>query len=170
MSAHQIPRKAKVNLPKDPMACWLFEGSVTSGGIGKVCVAGKHQSCQRWMFEQLFGPVPEKMKIGTTCGNGLCFNPYHLVARTHAEAIRAGNTAVLTPGDLAEIRRVVVSDRNTAMADALALKFGCSRRAVQDVWRNATWAKNGRRSAARRTPTKHRTPAPPLLIPERRTA
>lgn len=146
-----VSRKAQVVLPKDPNDCWLFQGTSTVHGIGKKCVGGKHTTCQRWLWEQLFGPVPDGLKVGTTCGNGMCINPYHLIARTHAEATRAGAAAVLTPGDLAEIRRVLVDDRTTAMADALAGRFGCHRRTVQDVWRKATWASAGRRSAARRT-------------------
>lgn len=151
MSSPQQPRKAKLAaLPKDPTACWIFQGAVTPQGYGKVCVGKKHQSCQRWMFEQLFGPVPEGLKVSATCANGLCINPYHLVLRRHAETIRQGNSAVLTPGDLADIRRVDVANRTTAMADMLADRIGCARRTVQDVWRNATWGKTGRYTAARR--------------------
>lgn len=150
MSAPKVSRKARVVLPKDPNECWIFQGTTTSQGYGKVCVDGAHKTCQRWMFEELFGPVPPGMKVGTRCGNRLCVNPYHLVVRSHAQAIRAGATAVLTPGDLAEIRAVQVVDRTAALADILAGRIGCTRRTIQDVWRNATWGKNGRRSAARR--------------------
>ncbi|HEY9144514.1 MAG TPA: HNH endonuclease, partial [Arenimonas sp.] len=140
---------AKVELPQDPAACWLFLGTITADGIGKVMVNRKQQTVQRWMFEQLFGPLPEGFKVGTTCGNGRCFNPHHLVARTHAEATRGGAAAILTSGDLADIRRVPTENRNTAMADALASRIGCTRRAVQDVWRGVTWARTPKRIGPR---------------------
>lgn len=144
-----IPRKPKVVLPKDPAECWEFQGTVTSYGYGQVKVGGKARSCQRWMFEQLFGPAPEGMKVSTTCGNGVCINPYHLVLRTPADTIRASSVSVLTPGDLAEIRRVTRENRTAAMADILAGRIGCHRRTVQNVWTSTTWSSKRRTKAKR---------------------
>lgn len=134
-----IPRKPKVVLPKDPNECWIFQGAITRYGNGQVKSKGKNRTCQRWMFEMLFGALPEEIEVGTTCGNGLCINPYHLVARCHAESIRAGAASVLTPGDLADIRRVPPKDRTAAMADALASRIGCHRRTIQRVWGRRAW-------------------------------
>lgn len=144
-------RKAKVVLPKDPAACWIFQGTATRYGNGQVKVAGKTYTCQRWMFEQLFGPVPDGMRITSTCGNGLCINPYHLVAQVHADIIRGSNQAVLTSGDVAEIRAVAQENRTAAMADVLADRMGCHRRTVQRVWGKETWSVTESHRTARRS-------------------
>jgi hypothetical protein len=146
---HQ-PKQAKLGpLPKDPTECWIFQGTVNVRGYGQVRYGRKSQSCQRWMFEQLFGPVPDGLKVGTTCGNGLCINPYHLVTRCQSEAVRAGLSGVLTPGDIAEIRRVDKANRTAAMADILAGRIGCNRRTIQRVWHKANRGKTTHKKTRR---------------------
>ena len=152
MDALPIPRTPKVVLPKDPAECWIFQGAITRYGNGQVKAAGKNRTCQRWMFEMLFGSLPDSIKVGTTCGNLLCINPYHLEARTHAESIRSGASAVLTSGDLADIRRVPTEHRNVAMADTLAKRIGCHRRTVQRVWGKRAWHKNPGQRVERKAP------------------
>lgn len=76
-----------------PDDCWLWTGGVTAGGYAQFNVArSKAPGGHRWIYEQVFGRIPDGCEIDHTCHNrdascpgGVCrhrrcVNPFHLEA------------------------------------------------------------------------------------------
>ncbi len=93
----RLPRRPAVDrlwshvIKKGPKDCWLWLGSRVgkkrdhghmSDDDGKL--VGPHQVA----FRAVHGKIPEGMWILHTCDNGLCCNPAHLYAGTHADNVR----------------------------------------------------------------------------------
>lgn len=147
-------KRQLVRLGKTPDQCWEWLGKMSNTGAPRKTVDGKDIPARRWMWTQLFGPLPGELNVQVSCGNQTCIAPHHLVACTQAETVRAGVNTALTSADVAEIR----AERRAALkgelqVDALAKKqaarFGVSVSTIHNIWSNQTWAK------ARRAPKGH---------------
>lgn len=141
--------KPKVKLGKDPEACWSWLGAISARGVACKQVAGRNVPARRWLWEQLFGPIPDGMVIAQLCGKGDCINPHHLKCTTQAEAQRLGLSSTLTPGDAATIRAA----KGEVAAKELAVDYGVSVQTIRDIWRGDSWrrktkAKNARTPSA----------------------
>jgi hypothetical protein len=68
--------------------CWFWTGGVDKG-YPIVKRNRKKYSARRYVYELLYGPVPEGPHITLDCGNMLCLRPEHLVAALPSEI--AGN-------------------------------------------------------------------------------
>lgn len=132
--------KPVVQLPKDPAACWAWLGPVSATGHGHKTFCGRIVGAHRWMWEQLFGPIPPGLVVFHTCDRKDCVNPHHLRLGSQAEANRGAVHAVLTAADVAEIRRHRDS-KNRETARVLAELMGVSPQTIRDVWRGASWSR-----------------------------
>lgn len=72
--------------------CWIWRGSIGSGGYGRVTRSRKRLSAHRVAYELIKGPIPEGLVIDHLCRVRSCVNPDHLEAVTHGENIRRGET------------------------------------------------------------------------------
>lgn len=153
--------KQMVRLPKDPEACWGWLGAKNEKGVAVKCVGGSRMApARRWMWEMLFGPIPEGMCVVQSCGTGECVNPQHLKLTTLATALRHGNAAKLIPADAHDIRKERADllreakdqhkrPRLAALKRDLAKRYGVSERAIGDIWIGDTWAKQTKHPFAR---------------------
>ena len=83
--------KRLVVLPENPQDCWIWQGSINKKtGYGKKQLGGKTMLAHRWIYETLFGRIPEGKVINHRCSNPSCVNPYHLEVVTQAENCRHG--------------------------------------------------------------------------------
>lgn len=137
--------KPLVQLGREPGDCWMYLGTKTSDGYGKKTIGERTISAGRWIWETLFGPLPDGMIVSTACGTRGCLNPHHLRACTQADANRAGVGATLLPADVIDIKRAKKT-RTFGTADVLAQKHGCSKREIFDIWGGRAWGKPGARS------------------------
>lgn len=48
---------------------------------------GKDMLLHRWVYEEMFGEIPDGMVILHSCDNSLCINPEHLSAGTQKENV-----------------------------------------------------------------------------------
>ena len=140
------PLKPMIAFPKDPSACWDWQGLIDENGYPRKVMDGNKTTAQRWMWTVMHGPVPAELLILTTCGNRICVNPYHLRATPAADASRGGMSAVLTPADVREVKRAKAT-KGPNTATFLAERFGCSTAAIRNIWRGNTWGKPGARKA-----------------------
>lgn len=138
-----MPLKSLVRLGKTPGDCWEWLGVKMDSGYGKKTVAGRTMLAHRWIWTQLFGPIPDGLVINHACSNPSCVNPHHLECVTQADNVRHGVATILTTGDVQEIR-LARKDKGLNTARLLAEKFGCSPQLIRDIWRNRCWSKRGK--------------------------
>jgi len=62
--------------------CWLWRGPIISQGYGSMSVNGKTTMAHRLSYEEIYGPIPDKMQIDHLCGVTRCVKPNHLEAVT----------------------------------------------------------------------------------------
>lgn len=137
-----------MKLPKDPAGCWEWIGVVCAKtGYGQKQWHGKKYLAHRWLWMQLFGPLPDGVPLQNTCGNHACVSPHHWGVSTMADINRDNVATVLTAGDVVEIKAVRKSDRTTrtqraSLATGFANRFGCSKQLIYDIWAGRAWTRN----------------------------
>lgn len=124
--------KRLVRLPRNPEGCWTWLGHTNDKGVPTKQFNGKPIAARRWLWEQLFGPVPPGLNVYCTCGTLTCISPHHMRAGTDFDR-NLQNMSNLTPGDVEEIRRV----RHAGIYErtAVAMKLGIDPEAMRSFWR-----------------------------------
>lgn len=126
------------------MECRVYRGPLNNTGYGFARLGSTRSVLlHRWVWEQINGPIPDKMVIRHTCDNRGCFLYEHLLIGTQADnvqdrvdrarGIQRGEThtlAVLTDEQVADIR-----SRLNASPTVLAREFGCSRSTISNIRR-----------------------------------
>lgn len=127
-----------VKLGKKPDDCWMWLGAISETGHARKQFDGKGCGAHRWIWEQLFGPIPVGLVVFSTCASKSCINPHHLACGTQAEANRQSVQTKLLPSDVAAIR---AADRTPVMAEHLAARHDISANTVRDIWRGDSWGR-----------------------------
>lgn len=73
--------------PEPNTGCWIWLGSATPNGYGKVKWLGKHVSSHRLAFRLAGGVLIPGLVIDHWCRNTLCGNPRHLRQVTQRENV-----------------------------------------------------------------------------------
>lgn len=133
--------KPLVRLGREPGECWKWLGPQSSGYPHKT-FNGQCVPARKWLWMQLFGPLPARLIVTTTCGAKDCMNPHHFVACTQGEANRAGDGATLLPADVHEIKKHAAS-RGHVVAKVLAEQFGVTTQTIYDIWGRRSWRQGG---------------------------
>lgn len=78
-------RLASKTVPEPNSGCWLWEGTVTKGGYGRIRrdYRGEYITTHRAAWEIYHGEIPEGMFVCHTCDTPSCVNPSHLFLGTH---------------------------------------------------------------------------------------
>lgn len=89
---------AKVD-KRGPAECWVWTGAQAGSRVayGVFTDRGRRIGAHRWSHEQYVGPIPDGYEVEHRCHNGLCVNPAHLRAVTHADNERAKTAAGRRP-------------------------------------------------------------------------
>lgn len=65
--------------PPTTGGCWVWTGNVNPvTGYGRVGWGGKCIYTHRWMWQQVYGIIPDGLFVLHRCDNPPCINPYHL--------------------------------------------------------------------------------------------
>ncbi len=67
--------------------CWEFQGYLNSG-YGRRRFNGEKMLVHRFVYQEIFGAIPEKMLICHKCDNPSCINPLHLFIGTNLDNVR----------------------------------------------------------------------------------
>lgn len=70
--------------------CWLWTGSKSTGGYGRVFWDGKQRQAHRIAYELVTGAIPGGMELDHLCRVRHCVNPAHLQPVTQKENLRRG--------------------------------------------------------------------------------
>ena len=77
--ARLVPRLwSKIAVNSDPGRCWEWTGSRYRAGYGSFGLRGKTNHAHRYVWESMYGPIPEGQFVCHHCDNPPCCNPYHL--------------------------------------------------------------------------------------------
>ena len=155
--------KPLVKLPRDPRDCWQWLGQLSTNGYGRKQWHGQPYLAHRWIWMQLFGPIPDHLPLVNTCGNNACVSPHHWALGTPENRAENHEAFILTAGDVVEIKRVPKQDRDSpakraALAHHFARQFGCQPRLIYDIWAGRAWK---RKPANKRRPTRPHPEADP---------
>lgn len=90
-----LARAAKIKrFKRNPVTgCWLWLGSRTEKGYGRIRFRGEWWSAHRLSYEQHVGPIPEGMQLDHLCEHPRCINPAHLEPVTGLENMRRARGA-----------------------------------------------------------------------------
>lgn len=69
--------------PEPMSGCWLWTGSVSSGGYARTWVDGRAQNASRVIYRAIVGPIQAALELDHLCRNVNCVNPEHLEPVTH---------------------------------------------------------------------------------------
>lgn len=131
--------KPIVKLGASPEDCWEWLGTIsTKTGYGKKTVNGESVLAHRWMYTNLFGPIPRDKVVNHICSNRACVNPQHLEIVTQAENCRHGKGARLK----AEQVRIIKSLKSRSKRGdrkLIAERFGVSPQLISDIWYGRAW-------------------------------
>lgn len=140
MPRHGQAITQRVQIGREPADCWMWLGPTTPAGHGKITFCGRDELAHRWLWAQLFGPIPAGAVVYSTCGTKGCINPHHLACDHQATACRKSVQTKLMAADVAEIRTARASGE-TGLAAKLAQRFGVSQRTIWDIWAGRSWAR-----------------------------
>jgi len=125
--------------------CWLWTGSKTPSGYGRIYINGETIRANRLVYILTKGFISEDKIILHTCNNKLCVNPKHLKEGTNLENSQqmvedgrqvSGNT-ILTKENVSKIRELYNTGKYSY--EILSDKFGITKGNTVQIIRNELW-------------------------------
>jgi hypothetical protein len=141
-----LPTRFWANVQKTAN-CWLWTGSMTQGGYGRIFNAqkGVTQYAHRIAWELHFGTIPTGLLVCHHCDNPRCVRPDHLflgTIRDNAYDMVAKRRYSRGPAKLAEVDVLTIRARyviGDIIYKTLADQYGVSRTTIGKIIRREKW-------------------------------
>lgn len=129
--------------------CWLWIGSLDSGGYGKFWDSERLIGAHRFSYQLQFGPIAAGLDLLHACDTPRCVNPFHLrpgTAKDNMDDQRLrgrmpvgskSKNAKLKESDVAEIRKL--HGLKLCTYRQMANRFDVSVEAIRDVVTFRQW-------------------------------
>jgi hypothetical protein len=141
------------NGPVHPVCgqCWVWTGSVTEDGYGKLKISGRRYWTHRFSWHIHYEEIPNGLWVLHKCDRRRCVNPSHLFLGSTqdntSDMVNKGRQAKgeqhtiskLTLAQVAEIRKRYKPRSKTDGTRALGREFGVSNTTISQVIREKTW-------------------------------
>jgi len=166
-------RKKPIEWDIDSNGCWIVKSHwINRDGYPMYRFDGKMNSMSRYIWQELFGEIPEKIEICHKCDVPRCINPEHLFLGTHEENIRdmkekgradktkknKGQFVPMAKLTNEQAYRIFTDNRS---AKEIATEYRISVSSVRMIKRGNTW-----RSVTGKTPVKSNQKSPIRLKQE----
>lgn len=132
--------KPLVRLGKSPDDCWQWLGAKNEKGYPIKEINGRTMTAARWLWSQLFGPIPDGLVVSMRCGDPACINPHHMQMMSVTECNQRDRSG-LTPQDVAQIRLLF---ENGAPADKLADRYLVDESTIYRICKRKSWKNVGK--------------------------
>jgi hypothetical protein len=136
-------------VPQPDIGCWLWPGSITINGYGRLQFHGQTFMAHRAAYELAYGPIPRGTLVCHHCDEPRCVRPDHLFLGSSAEnqadmtrknrgrvGERNGH-AILTAEEVTAIRQRYAEGGITQQR--LGYMFGVSQLTVSDIVTRKSW-------------------------------
>ena len=144
-------RLVKFAEPQPNTGCWLWTGSITKDGYGRMSRAGQRQKAlaHRVAYEVFVGDIPMGLCVLHHCDTPSCVNPDHLYCGSQiqniADRVARGRSmcgerqyrAKLDPEKIREIR--AIASEKTLTRNEIGARFGVTGPNVSDIVNRHTW-------------------------------
>lgn len=119
-----------------------------SDGYHSIMIDNKKYTVHRFVYEQMFGEIPEGLEVRHRCDNRSCCNPYHLELGTHGDNMRdmvergrsakgsKKKNARLTEENVREIKKRLASGE---FYRDLAKEYGVNPATIFGIKKGRTW-------------------------------
>jgi hypothetical protein len=85
-----------VDVPDDPLRCWIWTGARDAKGYGRFNLVGSVVYTHRLAYELCLGPIRSGLTLDHLCRTPPCLNPVHLDPVSIAENVRRGSATTQT--------------------------------------------------------------------------
>lgn len=139
--------------PEPNTGCWLWSGTASSKGYGKLRFHYRQLAAHRLSYEMHVAPVPDGLLVCHRCDVPACVNPDHLFAGTYADNNRDcaakgrsfgytafGDNATYRVLSEADVLEIVRRRRAGETGRALAADFCVSPNTITAIMKGRNWS------------------------------
>ena len=132
--------------------CWIWKGSVSQFGYGRVRIKNKASvPAHRVMYELYKGDIENNLNVCHTCDNRLCVNPDHLWLGTdkenHSDMVEKGRRTILRGSENkksklkeSDILKIMDMEKSGMKRIEIAKTYHVNWSTIDRIFRKETWS------------------------------
>ncbi len=130
----------------DENGCFVCTSHSPHRGYHQLKRNGRVQMMHRWIYEQIYGVVPDSAVVHHICGNTLCINPLHLTVKDrslhigdHRRGIPGNKGELNAASKLTDVDVMAIRQDREHSNTWWSKKYGVSQTVVSSVRLGKTW-------------------------------